>query len=143
MGGVYIINCQHLVVFSGHDVITFSSWHPDSILPNFDIYNNLGVRSAWVTNGKLLGPQAMKYSIKKTDEQWTCMERDGNRILCLLVKKKEVKTKKYAMLLEVSLDLRLPDGNYFRCNAQESNLKMMEGMKGSTFLNGETVLSVN
>jgi len=141
LGGAWYINCQHLVRFGEQDVINISLGATGEILPAIDIFSESGIKTASVSNGKLNTGNKADYSITSSEKEFTLSEKATKRVICYV--KKIQNKEKNREELHVWLDLYMPDGFYFQCTPDETNVPFLQGMKGATFKNNRTAVQLN
>jgi hypothetical protein len=141
MGGSYFINCQRTIAFGEQAVITISGDDITGRKVNFDIFSANGTLDASLEEGQFTGRNANFYELRRFPEGFTITDARNGRIVLKIVSVENREQKRQD--LHVWADFFLPDGGRFQCTPDESNVPMLQMMKGSTFKNVGTAVQLN
>lgn len=140
IGGSYFINCKRTIAFGEQAIMTVSLDSKNGQMVNFDIFSPEGVLDASLKNGKFSGAKASAYSVKNIGEGFTVTDTRTGRIVLKVMGVKNEALKRSE--LHVWGDFFLPDGGRFQCTPEESNVPMLNMMRGATFKNNETAIQL-
>lgn len=135
IGGNYYFNCDHIISFSDQDIFTFVDYGADSVRINLDIFSASGIKAASIRDGKLTAGNKTDYLIKRSEEEFTILEKATNRIICHIQKVYNQSANRCEY--HISADLYMPDGFYFQCTPETTNNTILNRMKGATFKNSK------
>lgn len=140
IGGSYFINCKRTIAFGEQAIMTVSHDDKNGSMVNFDIFSPEGVLDASLKAGKFSGTKANAYAVKNLGEGFTVTDTRTNRIVLKVVGVKNEDQKRNE--LHVWGDFFLPDGGRFQCTPEESNVPMLNMMRGAIFKNNETAIQL-
>ena len=108
---------------------------------NFDLYGADGTLQASLLNGNFSGKQADDYHVQRFEEGFFIKNTVENRIV-LKIQSVENKEEKRTEM-HVWADFYLPNGGVFQCTPEESNVPLLEMIKGTTMKNAGTGVQLN
>lgn len=141
IGSNYYINCKRIITFSDQTILTITNSKDNSIKINFDIFSIDGKKEATVKEGKLTEGNKELYTIKSSEKEYAFIEKSTNRIICLVKKTFDSKNKRFE--LQVWTDMYMPNGFYFQCTPETTNVPFLNYIQGSTFSNTDSAITLN
>jgi hypothetical protein len=140
IGGSYFINCKRTIAFGEQAIMSVSGDDQTGRNVNFDIFSSKGILDAALKDGKFTGTNANYYSIVILGEGFTITDLRSNRIALKVMNIKNDSEKRSE--LHIWADFFLPDGGRFQCTPEESNVPMLNMLRGATFKNNETAIQL-
>lgn len=141
IGSNYYINCKRIITFSDQTILTLTNSNDNSIEINFDIFSINGKKEATVKDGKLTEGNKELYTIKSSEKEYAFIEKSTNRIICLVKKHFDPTNKRFE--LHVWTDMYMPNGFYFQCTPETTNVPILNYIQGSTFSNSDSAITLN
>jgi hypothetical protein len=140
IGGSYFINCKRTIAFGEQAIMTVSLDDKNRRMVNFDIFSQEGVLDASLKDGKFSGRQANAYVVENIGEGFAVTDTRSKRVVLKVMGVKNEDQKRNE--LHVWGDFFLPDGGRFQCTPEESNVPMLNMVRGATFKNNETAIQL-
>lgn len=141
LGGSWFINCKSLVSYQGNDVVTFSDWSRPLESVNIDVYSTRHVLEAQVRAGKLVKGDAKRFAITAKKDEFSLVDKSTDRMICVL-KALPPTTAHATCQVDVWLDLYVSGAGYFHCDPQTSNDPTVQMLRGATFQNSGSAISL-
>jgi hypothetical protein len=141
IGANYFINCKSVLTIRGHPVLQMTGDDNTGRKVMFAIYASNGKLDATLADGKFSGTHAKHFQIQQDPNGFTIFDdRDKRMILKCEGHYNESKKRKES---HIWAQLYLPDGSMFQCTPETSNVPMLEMMKGSTFSNSGSAITID
>jgi hypothetical protein len=140
MGSNYYIQCQTLLQVGDERVLYFGEGQEHPVNINFTVYSESGRTLATVRNGNLESETPAKWILSTDDMHFTLTDRQTGRIICHVSKAYDDARKMNVLSLWV--DLYLPQGFYFQCTPEETNMPELQFMTNSTLSRMQTALKL-
>jgi hypothetical protein len=141
IGGNYFINCKRTIVLGDYTILSVSGDDESGRMVNFSIYGPDGRLDARLHEGSFEGPRAEYYKIQTAPNGFQIVDTRVDRIVLKILRVENPQYKRTDM--HVWAEFFLPNGQLFQCSPEESNVPMLQMIKGSTFSNNDTAIQLN
>jgi hypothetical protein len=141
LGGVYFTDCKKFIFAGEQEVLNIRAIEGQMYLLSFQVYNPNRQRIAEIKDNEFVTGNKEQFIIKKTEDEFLLEEISTQRIL--LYFKRVEKEELYECLYHLWLDFYMPDGNIFQASPEESNLKVLQNMRGASFKRIGTCIHLN
>jgi hypothetical protein len=140
MGGSYFINCARTIVFGDQDIMTMEGDDIKGRKIHFDLFSAKGKLEATLQGGVFSGSNAHQYAVKALEDGFMIFDKRSDRVV--LVTKNVNNAADDRKEVHIWADFYLPDGNRFQCTPDESNVPVLNMLRGATFTNSEIAISL-
>jgi hypothetical protein len=141
IGGNYYINCKRTIAFGNQSIFSITGNDSTGRDVSFDLFSATGTLDASFKNGQLSGPNVRFYELKNTGDILTISDLLNKRFILKIVYTEDNPEKRKEF--HVWADFYLPNGERFQCTPDETNVPMLNMMKGATFKNSYTAIQLN